>query len=435
MVIGKDISQIKNIKDILDSQYSKIDRTTTSKDIYNEREVLLGLLDTYLSSIRDEFENRTKNIINSSLQSGEDANAAPFTRNVPETVSNIVWAKQMIQKVEQIISTAVNVLQDLPRFATLKSTSAALLEDLQSFQKERYEFWVQDMEDALEDSEQPLVLKMTGRLLEIDFKESGLLKVNYSEKLVTLLRETRQLSTMGFSIPKKIKEAAETAQRFHRHGVILNQVANFYNTVFNQIIPSQKGMLLEAAIGFEEIVKRANKGGAVTWNNSAEVETYIEKLQQAADRITSENRKLRKYHQLIGERVAALLNVDLLRHQDKWRDSVREIRNIMDALERQGYKNTKAWRIHWDHQIYKALEFQYKLSLESLNESLTELSAELIYKQQQLQFRPSFEELKFKYYSAMKKCIKYPFQFYGVGDSDVYKVLTFYLYIYTYACH
>lgn len=66
-------------------------------------------------------------------------------------------------------------------------------------------------------------LETHGRLMELNHKD-GKMKVNYSERLVTLLREVRQLGSLGFSIPSKIQTVAATAQKFYRHGVILKQV-------------------------------------------------------------------------------------------------------------------------------------------------------------------------------------------------------------------
>lgn len=34
-----------------------------------------------------------------------------------------------------------------------------------------------------------------------------------------------------------------------------------------------------------------------------------------------------------------LIGTDLLKNQEKWKEGVREIRGIMDALEAQGYKS------------------------------------------------------------------------------------------------
>jgi dynein heavy chain 2 len=38
------------------------------------------------------------------------------------------------------------------------------------------------------------------------------------------------------------------------------------------------------------------------------------------------------------------------------------------------------WKSHWDRQLYKALEFQYKMGLESLNENLPEIRVDLTYR-------------------------------------------------------
>ena len=66
-------------------------------------------------------------------------------------------------------------------------------------------------------------LETHGRLMELNHSD-GKLQVNYGDRLVTLLREVRQLTAMGFSIPAKIQHTAHTAQKFYRHGVILKQV-------------------------------------------------------------------------------------------------------------------------------------------------------------------------------------------------------------------
>ena len=48
----------------------------------------------------------------------------------------------------------------------------------------------------------------------------------------------------------------------------------------------------------------------------------------------------------------------------------------------QGIKeeNMKPWKLHWDIQLYKALEHQYQLGLEVLNENLPEIKVELVFR-------------------------------------------------------
>lgn len=40
----------------------------------------------------------------------------------------------------------------------------------------------------------------------------------------------------------------------------------------------------------------------------------------------------------------------------------------------------RAWRQHWNHQLYKALEHQYQTGLEALNKNLPEIHIDLTFK-------------------------------------------------------
>lgn len=66
------------------------------------------------------------------------------------------------------------------------------------------------------------------RLRETDpvvrFSENKLMAVNYSPRFVTLTREVRQLSAMGYRIPSNILEVNEHAKQFLKYAKILEQV-------------------------------------------------------------------------------------------------------------------------------------------------------------------------------------------------------------------
>ena len=57
------------------------------------------------------------------------------------------------------------------------------------------------------------------------------------------------------------------------------------------------------------------------------------------------------------------------------------------------------------------------MGLESLNESLPEFSASLVYRNNQLEFRPTFEDLKEHSYKEISTFITTPLKFIGVGGS------------------
>ena len=86
-----------------------------------------------------------------------------------------------------------------------------------------------------------------------------------------------------------------------RYGVMLKKVANFFNSMDSEIIATQKPMLLDGLIAFEKTLARKNtKGKSVTWNDPVECQEYVDRLQKAAERLSFENRKLRKVHSQLG---------------------------------------------------------------------------------------------------------------------------------------
>nr|XP_026695417.1 cytoplasmic dynein 2 heavy chain 1-like [Ciona intestinalis] len=158
------------------------------------------------------------------------------------------------------------------------------------------------------------------------------------------------------------------------------------------MIPSQSPLMLESALNFERIIKKpkasskvSNDGHVlITWDRPEELEEYIGKLQQAADKLTTENRRLRKQHSIICDKICSLMSVDLLRNQQKWKDSLSDVRRIISEVqcrEAGGEEpSVRPWRAHWNRQIYKALEHQYQMGLQALNHNLPEIRVDLMFR-------------------------------------------------------
>lgn len=70
-------------------------------------------------------------------------------------------------------------------------------------------------------------LEVNGKLMELS-NQDGKLNVLYGDRLVTLLREVRQLKSYGFNIPKDINECAQKGQKYLKHGMILKQVGRLF---------------------------------------------------------------------------------------------------------------------------------------------------------------------------------------------------------------
>lgn len=121
------------------------------------------------------------------------------------------------------MSTVENLLGDLNGYKTFQREAIELKDELHDYQREQFDGWSRHTIAAIDSRNNPLSLETSGRLMELGHKD-GKLRVHYSDRLVTLLREVRQLLAFGFPVPAKIQHTATIALKFYRHAVVLKQV-------------------------------------------------------------------------------------------------------------------------------------------------------------------------------------------------------------------
>jgi dynein heavy chain 2 len=51
--------------------------------------------------------------------------------------------------------------------------------------------------------------------------------------------------------------------------------------------------------------------------------------------------------------------MNLVTNQKAWKDTLTSMREIVSSVEA-NYGNTKAWKVHWDRQLLKALGIAYR---------------------------------------------------------------------------
>lgn len=395
-----------------------ISRPNIGNVLISERQTLLAQLITHVEQLEGDFETRSS----SSSSSNNDANP-PRGKNTSHDVNCVVWGKQLRNKISNLLKISTPLLKDLgSSFNEFKDLTDNLVDKVGKWVKDRVVQWDRDMQNMLDD--QRLSIRVSGRLMEIETR-SGNMIVNYSEQLVQLLRDVRQLRGLNFNVSHNIASAASEGEKYYRYGVALKKVANFYNTLDRQIIPCTKSMLKRSLIEFDKRVKsRGGRGEEITWSNSNDCQEYVMLLQKGAEVLSLENRRLRRIHMSMVDEVIALMSIDLLRSKARWKARWSSLKNKKkDLLEIYESKDTDNFFLHWDHQVYKALESSYRMGLESLNENLPEIKCELIFTSRSVSFRPPVEELRSSYYREMKKFIGIPNLFSGFGNKDVYSTM------------
>ena len=375
-----------------------IRRPSIQRELVAEREILLGKISEYVQVERRSFND-------------EEHGTRWKSENFSRPVSNIYFTNHSEARFRDVIKTGDMILVDLTSWPTLKEDINSFIDEIKSFQKDQFDSWCSEYIDELDTGD--LSLKTDEQV--IFFENGKLMRVSYNTKLVGLTRDCRQLGVLGFPIPQKILKANTLAKKFAGQAMHLSRIASFHNTIGDRMIVSQRPMMLEAAVGLAQLVKEQTD---MTWTDSKAIDDYIGKLKSHTDRLARQNNQLATFHKQVTEKVLFLMNTDLLRNQIKWKDILKEIRQIITQVEQNGFSNLKTWRAHWDRQLYKALEHQYQVGLEALNDHLPEIQVELVYRQQQLQFRPPIEEIRMKYFTQLKRFLSIPNNFKGVGESQ-----------------
>uniref|UniRef100_A0A158Q7Q4 Cytoplasmic dynein 2 heavy chain 1 n=1 Tax=Elaeophora elaphi TaxID=1147741 RepID=A0A158Q7Q4_9BILA len=401
-----------------------LNRPSIKEKLSMERETLLNRLANAVETQKRELIER---ITNSDV---------PVGQYLTEIAAKLIWIRREINKVENIKIVCDELLNDLTTYKTIEAKIQEAIDEMHSLESDSLNlksnffsrlidkyFRCQEMIQAVSNSTSSIALETSGKLMSIEQKGGNLI-VNYSDRLVRLLREVRQLTGLGFVIPRKIIECANTGEQFYKYAIVLKQVAHFYNSVDQQMLPCQQAMMLDEALSFEKLILSGKKGetttNMVSWNDPKHLQEFIAKLQAAAERLTLRNRHLRKAHSEICEKIKELLNLDLLKEINKWKDVMVEIRSKIAEQERNigSRSNIIPWLSHWDHQLYKTLQLQYQWGIESLHMQIPLIQVQLIFKDQQLELRPPLEEIRAKYYRELRKFISIPQKFRGVQETE-----------------
>lgn len=389
-----------------------LERKNIRSSLTNERERLLTELGDFLERILHELETF-------------DPNSLPAGRGLSTHARKMVWVEQFRSKADLAARPLTGFLKDLPSAGKVGSTYKKLRSELKETRNRAHKDWCEEVESQLNDKDDPIALEMNSRVMDFDTAQQGALKITYSERLIELVKEARIFEQMGCNVPNKVKVAVQDGLKFYRFAVQLKQVCNFYNTLSAELLPSQRLMVLQPALAFEQLFNEKSGMKKVQWNKLDQLESFTRNVKDGAERLRTVNRQLRNGHAQAAQQVVQMANISLLRQRDQWKQKLASIQKVIDlTIGACGCQvlDAKPWRAHWDFQIFKIMEVQYRFGLESLNENLPEMKADLVLAQKQLRLKPPLEELKTMYFKEIKSFVSVPLQFKGLdGAAHVYK--------------
>lgn len=246
-------------------------------------------------------------------------------------------------------------LNDLPGYDECTVKIADALKVAGKRKQELVDTWVDTMQSLVQ--KKALTLSTDSAVVELT--GSSMMRVNFDTRLTTLIREAKALSSHGVELPKEIKNLVEKAGTLTSRARALQQVANFHNTIGDRMVPSQRPLMLTAALALARAVREQS---GVVWSDPSAVDVYTARLKELAKKFAMQNTELAAKHVTLRDLVGNLLKgeaINLVSNSSIWKDTLSNMRNIVDAVETD-YGNTKAWKLHWDRQLLKALGVAYR---------------------------------------------------------------------------
>ncbi|VDM29638.1 unnamed protein product [Toxocara canis] len=153
----------------------------------------------------------------------------PTGRYLTEIAAKIIWIRQQIAQVEDTKTLSEELLSELNAYSSLKNIIDSTLEEMRSAEIEQFDMWCREIIEAVDERSDSVSLETTGKLMTIEQKH-GTLNVNYGDRLVRLLKEVRQLASLGFTIPVKIINCANTGEKFYKYAIVLKQASQLISS-------------------------------------------------------------------------------------------------------------------------------------------------------------------------------------------------------------
>ncbi|CAG9563607.1 unnamed protein product [Danaus chrysippus] len=380
-----------------------LSRPLVQQALTRELELFLSSLLTMMKDVKTHLE--------------EDLPGLYRPPEMTDLVVKVQWARQMEDKttdsynfymeVKEIESCVGTDLRNLEGSDEVLQLASKVQNDLKNTYKQLYEEWSRDVQaqlraGSLQLSERPVV----------EFSSADrLMVVNYPEGLERVEREARALLAAGLPPPPGALTGLTASLRYAR---ALHQVASFHNTLGERAVSSTRPMLLRAALQLANLVA---DNRPPSWSDERALHEYTQQLKEKVMELEKQNNYLTSQHLKIRSIVEKLMDTELLARLADWKKGIKDIRDIIEKVEANGYENTEMWRSHWDLQLYKAMECQYMKALLSLHSHFPALRVDLVLRSGRVRSQPSEEELRARLYSLLRRLVTLPAALPGLAST------------------
>ena len=282
VVIGKQIVELEqSLKAFIDVSFEDMQSTENALS-------LLGMLEAILEreSLKQDladkyaliFDHYGEELDEVQEQYDREKLSPPMPRNSPPVAGNIMWARQLLTRVEEpmqrFLSNKAILSGRESRHIVRKYNKVALT--LTEFETLWYQAWCKSIDSSRAGLNATLIVRHP----EIPDE----LCVNFDPEVMQLIRETKALHRLGIDLPDSAKMILLQENKFKTNFERMRHHLDEYHRLLDRFSPVMKNLFSPHLEEFERIIRPGMV--SLTWL-SMNIDAYLHKIQTTLHRLNS----------------------------------------------------------------------------------------------------------------------------------------------------
>ncbi|DBA95316.1 TPA: Dynein heavy chain cytoplasmic [Trebouxia sp. C0006] len=253
--------------------------------------------------------------------------APPLTRNMPPVAGSIKWSRSLFARVKQTMQKLQDVEAELLQGETGQEVNAkymALARSMLSYEKQCFGQW-QEKVDQIAIQHLKLPILQEG----VDGKR---ITVNFSMQLTHIIRETRYLDRMTFTIPEYALNVTLQEDRYLQCVDGLTDMLERYYKVLDRLTPVEQQLLSQRLTQLRHVLDPGFS--PLNWN-SLGIPDFVATCNRAVNEFQSLVSQVQKSSSMVEKVVYSIMTSNLVRDPAMHgSQDVMDLQELYDDLER-----------------------------------------------------------------------------------------------------
>jgi len=206
----------------------------------------------------------------------------PIPRNAPPVAGNIMWARQLLRRIEspmQKFAQNKNLMSTKESKKIVKmynKVAKALIE----FETLWHQAWIRSIEQCKAGLSAPLL---------VQHPETGKILVNFDKEIMQLIRETKYMQRFNIPVPEGAQMVLLQEEKFKFYFNQLSHLVHEYDAVIAQLAPTIKPLIRPH---LDDMDRKVAPGFALLTWTSMNIDGYLHRFKQGLTRLHELVRKV-----------------------------------------------------------------------------------------------------------------------------------------------